>query len=77
MSKAEVLKYLIEDTIEKIEQQKKYNIAYEKARKEAKENGGYYWGYLIWDGNIPKKTPIKHNLKARRRISLELEKEIG
>ena len=80
MREIEVMKWLIQNTEQTLNDIEEYKKAEERARQRAESiNAGgeeYYRIFMSeWDKPEPKKTVIKENMKMIRRVSLMLEKD--
>jgi len=83
MERIDVIAYLLNEAKQEQELLKQYDeaekFAIEKAT-QAREGGDKYascYTYLNWNGNLPHKSTILHNLRTVRRLCMQEIKEMN
>lgn len=75
MNKIAMVRYLLDEIEAEKELHRKFELAEEKARKEAEQNEGNYWSYFGWEGRQPTRSRIEDNCKLARRLLIEISRE--
>ena len=73
MTELEIIKYLIAEIEEEQRYNEEYGIALKQAVCKEKNDGGYYWKYMLEELNrAPRQSSIKANAMKIRQLLLKL-----
>lgn len=72
MKALEVIRFLLDEVEKEQISLTKYNTDLRNAREQAIINKKSTWDYFKWQGRIPCKSRILHNMRQIRRLSLQV-----